>query len=225
MTYYAIYRITNKINGKIYIGSHKTNTLDDSYFGSGKYLKRSIAKYGIEHFTKEILFVFDTAEEMYAKEAELVNADFLAEENTYNLKIGGIGGWDYINKNSELRIAKNQKARRIANERGANVKGLQAIKELRKNKDWVSQCVTKRKSTLLEQYGSLGNKFRLGIPHTDETKKKIGIANSIAQAGSRNSQFGKLWITNEIESIKISKSDPIPDGWRKGRKMNYKKLK
>ena len=64
--------------------------------GSGKYLKHAIEKHGIENFTKDILFVFDTPEEMYAKEADIVNDDFLALENTYNLKTGGFGGFDYI---------------------------------------------------------------------------------------------------------------------------------
>ncbi len=98
--FYTIYKITNQLDGKIYIGAHKTRELDDGYMGSGKYLKAAQKKYGLENFKKKILFMFDNPEEMYAKEAELVNQDFLMEENTYNLRIGGFGGWDYVNTNA-----------------------------------------------------------------------------------------------------------------------------
>ena len=83
--FYTIYKITNSVNGKIYIGSHKTTDINDNYMGSGKYLKYAQNKYGIDNFVKTILFVFDTPELMYKKEAELVNECFLLKENTYNL--------------------------------------------------------------------------------------------------------------------------------------------
>lgn len=43
---------------------------------------------------------------------------------------------------------------------------------------------------------------------------------SFAQSGSKNSNYGKMWITNGIESKPIIKGDNIPDGWYKGRTMN-----
>jgi hypothetical protein len=37
--------------------------------------------------------------------------------------------------------------------------------------------------------------------------------------GSKNSQFGTMWITNGIENKKIKKDlDIIPEGWYKGRR-------
>lgn len=47
---YTIYKITNKVTGKIYIGKHQTEDLNDGYMGSGKLLKRAQEKYGINSF-------------------------------------------------------------------------------------------------------------------------------------------------------------------------------
>lgn len=52
---YYIYRITNKVNGKTYIGQHKYKKLNDSYMGSGVYLKAAKKKYGIENFEKFLI--------------------------------------------------------------------------------------------------------------------------------------------------------------------------
>jgi len=96
MIKHYIYKITNLVNGKEYIGKRsilEENIYTDSYLGSGKHLKNSIKKYGRENFTKEILFIFDTAEEAYDKERELVDFEYVSRTDTLNLVIGGNGGW------------------------------------------------------------------------------------------------------------------------------------
>ena len=85
--YFTVYKITNNINGKFYIGKHQTTDLNDGYMGSGKLLLQAISKYGKENFTKEILFIFETEEEMNTKEKELV----VINEKSYNLCDGGNG--------------------------------------------------------------------------------------------------------------------------------------
>ncbi len=88
---HIIYKITNTINNKIYIGAHSTEDIHDSYMGSGIAVKRAQKKYGMDNFTKEILHVFNTREEMYEKEREIVNLEFINRSDTYNAGIGGKG--------------------------------------------------------------------------------------------------------------------------------------
>lgn len=97
--FYYLYRITNTINGKVYIGVHQTRALDDGYMGSGKAIRSAVAKYGVENFTKEILEFFTDAESMYERERAVVTDEFILREDVYNLRRGGTGGFDYINKN------------------------------------------------------------------------------------------------------------------------------
>ena len=92
---YIIYKITNNINNKIYIGKHKTDNLDDGYFGSGTYLKCAIKKYGKENFTFHLLFELQNEEEMNLLEKCVVNKEFLKRSDVYNLKEGGEGGGFY----------------------------------------------------------------------------------------------------------------------------------
>lgn len=213
--YYTIYKITNQINGKIYIGSHKTKNLNDNYMGSGKYLKRAIEKHGVENFTKEILFVFDNPDEMYAKEAELVNEEFLAEENTYNLKVGGFGGFDYINTQGS-----NQYPGYKENAAQNLIKARSVVRELHLDEKWNKDFRSKVSAGLYERINERGA-FFTGKKHKESSKRLIGEKNSELQKGERNSQHGTMWIFNEElkQSKKIKKTDAIPDGWCKGRKM------
>jgi len=89
---YIIYKTTNIIDGKYYIGCHCTDDENDSYLGSGKHLTSAIKKYGRENFVKEVLYVFEHKQDMFNKEKEIVNEEFVNNPVTYNLKIGGSGG-------------------------------------------------------------------------------------------------------------------------------------
>lgn len=202
--FYTIYKITNKLNGKIYIGKHQTKDLDDGYMGSGKWLKSSIVKHGLENFNKEILFQFDSESDMNAKEAELVTEEFCLREDTYNLCPGGKGGWGYINSNN-LGVNDNQKiaAAKLAPKIAA-LGGKAAQKTLKEKK--------------LGIYSeNIANGFK-GKTHSEESKIKIGEKNSLRQTGEQNSQFGTMWITNGKENKKIKKStSDIPNGWYSGR--------
>jgi len=202
--FYTVYKTTNKINGKFYVGCHKTSDLDDSYLGSGKLLRRAIEKHGIENFEREILHVFDNPEEMFAKEKEIVTEEFLSENNTYNLKLGGEGGFDYIINDKKLMADRNRK---IASNRDYSDK---TFRNKVSEKVRLSDLEGRRRHP--NNYPSFAGK-----KHSSLSKEKIGSANK-RLTGSKNSQFGSFWITNGVESKKCR--GQIPEGWRRGRKRN-----
>jgi hypothetical protein len=88
---YTVYRTTNISNGKYYIGVHKTDNPQDGYLGSGRAIEDAIRKYGKDSFEKEVLFITESKEEAFQKEKDLT-VDFNTNK-TYNMRIGGVGGF------------------------------------------------------------------------------------------------------------------------------------
>ena len=93
-----IYKTTNIINNKFYIGIHSTNKIEDDYLGSGKLLKKAIKKYGVNNFKREILFNYKNRILADKKEKEIVNKEFIKNNLTYNLALGGRSGPGLSNK-------------------------------------------------------------------------------------------------------------------------------
>jgi hypothetical protein len=86
---YLIYKITNNVNGKYYIGRHRTANVDDSYMGSGKAIMNAIKKYGVENFTKEIIAESWDETNLWELEKQIVNDDIVKDPQSYNMTYGG----------------------------------------------------------------------------------------------------------------------------------------
>lgn len=97
---YIVYKTANVINGNYYIGVHRTDDESNSdYLGSGKVLAQAIEKYGRENFIRETLYSFESADDAFRKESEILTEELLASDECYNLKRGGYGGWGFVHEN------------------------------------------------------------------------------------------------------------------------------
>lgn len=88
-----IYKTTNLINDKIYVGKHSQEGLGfDGYLGSGKIIKCAIRKYGKKNFKREILEICETENLAYEREEYWIK--LLDSRNPlvgYNILEGGDG--------------------------------------------------------------------------------------------------------------------------------------
>jgi hypothetical protein len=206
--WHYIYKTTCNVTGRYYIGMHSTSNLEDGYMGSGKRLRRSLDKYGIENHTKEILEFLNNRESLAKRESEIVNEQSIDDPLCMNLKPGGFGGLgSKIPEESLLSI--RQGASKFLSEKWKDPEyRLNMNKILSKNiKD--QHRLGKRESI---QYDWKGKK------HKEETKYKMSIK-AKERINDKNSQFGTCWITDGTQNMKIKKSDLIPEGWNLGRKM------
>lgn len=199
MTFYTVYRTQNLANGKYYFGVHKTKNPYDEYLGSGVVLKRAIAKYGEWLFIKNVCFIYDNAEEAFAKEFELIET-YRNDQLCYNLRQGGSGGFDWIN-------AKGLCSANTAPGLAAIARVFKLHPEKRSRPcPWLLTSDARKKANAKLQ----------GHKHPDSVKRLISLRAS-ERVGSKNSQFGTHWITDGIQNRKVKEGFPIPIGWCRGR--------
>ena len=191
---YYIYRITNKVNGKTYIGQHKYKDLNDNYIGSGKLLRAAQAKYGIENFEKQIL-VFNISKREHT---DLLEKTFIASErekvgvkNCYNISGGGNGGnlGEEVNK----KISEAMKGKTPWN-KGKHCKPL----------------TEEHKRKLSE-----ANKGKKRGPLSEEHKRKLSEAHKGKPAWNK----GKSGYLSEEHKRKLSEAHKGHKAWNNGKKM------
>jgi len=185
---------------------HSTDNLDDGYLGSGKRLRYSINKYGAQNHKREIIEFLPDRKSLIEKEIEIVNLNEIAKKDCMNLMVGGHGGRGFTVEQQKKNAKKSNKKQR----------------KLHKDKEWVKRKGNRVSIGLKKAYAEGRKEKKIdydwnGRKHQEETKEKIGKANSVNHLGEQNSQFGTQWITNESTNKKIKKNDLIPDGWKLGR--------
>jgi hypothetical protein len=201
--YNYIYRTTNLINKKYYIGMHSTDNLNDGYIGSGVKLLRSIKKYGKENFKCEILEMLLDRGSLKKREIELVNEDILKDKMCLNLMCGGEGGF----------ISEEQQ--RYRSQCGGKIHS----EKMKNNVAYREQVINTASKTFkkLHSMGKIRYDTFKDKKHTKETKQKMSKSSKGIGIGESNSQFGTCWITNGIENKKIKKNEILPDKWVLGR--------
>lgn len=161
MNYY-IYEITNNINGKKYIGKRvtKKDINKDDYMGSGLLLEKAKFKYGIENFSKQILEICNSKEQLSEREIyyiSLVNAP--KNPMYYNVASGGEGGNTYAGKTiDELEEIKRK------------------IQENRKFNGHTEETKAKISEKKIKNYCKEKHPL-YGKHHSEETKRKLSEKN------------------------------------------------
>lgn len=191
--YHYIYKTTNLLSGRYYVGMHSTDDLNDGYMGSGKRLKASIKKHGVENHRIEILEFFDSREELALREQELVTIKEVASKECMNLKVGGIGGFPPTAKQRFLERMKEVDFKKMFGQKASerNKEQYKNGKRVPNPPNWT------------------------GRKHKPETLEKMKDVKKDWGKGETNSQFGTFWITDG-KANKKTKSE-IPEGWYRGR--------
>ena len=204
--FYTIYQITNIANDKIYIGAHKTSDTNDGYMSSSAIVAKAIKKYGLENFIKNIIHVVDTEKNMFAKEAKLVNEDFIKRSDTYNVTLGGRGGFYHIN-NDPVKRAEVSKLSSKAN------KGVCRKITTQEEKDATSK---RNKKALENNTGLFSPESIAKMLAANKSSKKIEILQETMK-GETNGMLGSAVYINLItkERKRFLRNDIISKDWIK----------
>ena len=222
--YGYIYETTNLINGKKYIGKHKSNSFDSNYYGSGIALKRALAKYGRENFKVAILEeVEDNKDYKYLSEREtyyIKKYNVVKNPLYYNNSYGGENeGWQGVNKainegslyinRFKGRTHSDSNKKKISEALKGRPSPRRGTKISEKQRRAIIESNHRKKGTRLSEQGRKHiSEACKGRKIKNETKHKISIACK-----------GRKHITNGVENkfIKIEELDRfISNGWRLG---------
>ena len=202
-----IYKVTNLINQKIYIG--KTIKKNKNYLGSGNLIKLAVKRYGRKNFSRKILEECNSIEELNKQEKfwiEELNSN--KRGVGYNITNGGEGGDVFTNNSNKeairIKLRENGKKSlgRYHTEESKQKNrekhfGVSWGKHTKETKEKISKLHKGRKFTE-EHKRELSKKRKLRIT-TEKTKKKMSNAWTDEMKEKQASRNRKSIICNETK--------------------------
>lgn len=213
-----IYKITNLINGKIYIG--KDVESNQKYMGSGNLIKKAIKKHGLENFKKEILEECLSKDELCNKEKYWI--DFFKSTDLkigYNISKGGDGGDTITNHPNKNEIIKKLSFAR----KGKRYEDFLSEEEVRSYKEKLANSMSKRlKGKKIEEIYGIEKakkiKEKQSISHKKRNEKNIKkVKTKFTKEELENRRFERL--KNKLEKINDLKDFYFH--YRKKNKIEY----
>lgn len=215
-----IYKTTCNVTGRYYVGMHSTSNEKDGYMGSGKRLRYSIRKYGVDNHTKEILEYFDNRELLIEAEKTAITKEMVEDKDCMNLALGGNGGHGSKFLSKEQLQKGREKCDDILREKYGDNFRSEVSKNYFLNLSEEDRIINSDKIKLrLKEVNHNPNTFK-GKTHSNETKDKMRESKLGKYDGENHPQYGSCWITKEGVNKKIKKEDLescLKDGWIKGR--------
>jgi len=210
---FYIYKITNLINNKYYIGKRKCNCdiSEDNYMGSGSAISFAIEKHGIENFKKEIIEIVESEKQAYEIEAALVTSEQVNDQNCYNLMPGGKG---FSNDETNPSI-KNKGNDKYWSDLGTKIsKKLTGKQKSESHKENISKANIGK---------SISEETKQKISDTLTGRKRIDRTNDeVRHAKIGEAHKGRKYVTN-TKTQKVLKVLPedvqkyLNEGWELGR--------
>ncbi len=218
--YNYVYVLVNRVNGKQYIGVHRTDNLDDGYMGSGKLIKRAISKYGKQNFSKTVVASFESYKQALEEEKRLVTLDYANRPDTYNIREGGYGPTKWSEKGIQLLSESKKKLWADPQWRASFSKRVYTPdRALKISKALLGKSRINSHNKDAEKIRKTADAHR-GMKRTATARQNMSNAaqNLSVEAKSRRSGIGKLYMYNPSsnERKRITNGDCIPDGWVAG---------
>ena len=234
--YGFIYITTNLVNGKKYIGQktfdHYGRGRWKTYLGSGVHLKNAVKKYGRENFSRDIIAITYSMEELNQLEIEFIRChDAVESKDYYNAAHGGDLVMKYIHHSEEtrarmkkshigmtqlvetrLKIGKAHKGKVLSKETRLRISQARKGKYGGKNHPHYGKLNSVETRTKISESNKGRKSWNEGLHYTEESRKKMSDSAKAKLSDEQLIEIREKYATGEYSCVTLAEEYPVSGG-------------